>query len=350
MAINQQTLALLVLAQKYAGNMVSQANFQSVLAKMLPIKKGNGQNVAFVAKGTGMGVDKGYVEGSAPTNIGSNTQQKALLNWAEYRSTFQVSGLAQATSGTSGVDGPDANVELWIMNMEDACRALSSAINVDLYTGSGVGLLILGLDSAVGTIDNVYAGIDRSTSPLFNPGVFNSAGPAAAITFAQIRSDMSAIYKACGERPDVIMVSPDTLAKLAGLFDPQKLYQFDSNVSYVKEVRTQRGKFDLEGGVGGIRFDGAVMVEDKDCPDNAMYYLNTRHVRIETLPMNLSNIPGASDEVMEYLGQDEFGPLPFGFQVEMLAKSLDADTATMKSYLQLCVDRPNTCGKRLNIL
>jgi hypothetical protein len=41
--------------------------------------------------------------------------------------------------------------------------------------------------------------------------------------------------------------------------------------------------------------------------------------------------------------------LPLGLQVEMLAKTADVDSAFMKSYIQLKVERPNSCGVRKNV-
>jgi hypothetical protein len=342
MADTLQTLALIVLAQNFKGNIVRQANRQSVLAKMIPLRKGAGKNVAFVAENTGIVVEN-YAEGADAANFGSDSQDTALLNWAHYRANFHVSGLAQATA--QGSLTPDGNLELWARNMANGASALAKTINGALYTGAGTGTLIAGLDVAIGSISNTYAGIDKGTKTYWQPSLFNSGGPASALTFAQVRSDLQAILIASGSRPDVAMVHPNVLAKMAALFDPLKQYQF----SVVKDVTSAAGKFSLEGGIGGIHFDGCVFVEDVDATDGKIYYLNTEHVRLETLPMDLARIPGMSDEILQVMGDDGFGPLPFGFQLEMLAKTGDSDKAQMKSYLQLCVDRPNACGVRLNI-
>lgn len=342
MADTLQTLALIVLAQNFKGDIVRQANRQSALAKMLPIKRGAGKNVAFVAASTGA-IFENYAEGADASNFGSDAQDTALLNWAQYRSPFHVSGLAQATA--VGSVSPQGNLDLWVRNMQDASAVMASGINAVLYTGAGTGTTIAGLDVAIGDDGNTYAGIDRAAKSYWRPSLFNEAGPAAALTFAQIRGDLQAIYLASGSRPDVAMVHPNVLAKLATLFDPQKQYVFQT----VRDVSTAGGSFKLEGGIGGISFDGCVFVEDKDATDGKIYYLNTDHVRLEVLPMDLSRVPGMTDEILSVIGNDGLGPLPLGFQLEMLAKTGDSDKAQMKSYLQLCVDRPNACGVRFNI-
>jgi len=342
MADTLQTLALIVLAQQFKGDVVRQTNRQSVIAKMLPMRVGAGKNVAFVAESSGA-VFENYSEGADAANFGSDAQDQGLLSWATYRSNFHVGGLAQATAIGSG--SPMGNLELWARNMTNSATALASGINAKIYTGPGTGSEIAGLDVAIGSITNTYATIDRVTKTYFQPSLFNSAGPAAALTFAQIRSDMQAIYIASGMRPDVAFVHPNVLTKMAGLFDPQKQYTF----VVVPDVSTAAGKFTLEGGIGGIRFDGCTFVEDKDATDGKIYYVNSQHAFLEVLPMNLSNIPGMNDEILSVVGDDGFGPLPFGFQLEMLAHTGDSDKAMMKSYIQLCVDRPNTCGVRFNV-
>lgn len=341
MADNIQLLSLIVLAQNIKGGVVRQANRRAALLRMLPMKIGSGKNVAFVAENTGILVEN-YSEGADVTNLGSDSQEQVLLSWAQNRANFHVSGLASATA--VGSVTPVGNLELWARNMENASMGLASFLNAQAYTGAGTGTLIAGLDVAIGTTGNTYGGINRAVSTYFNPNVFNAAGPAVALSFSQIRSDLQAIYIASGSRPDVAMCHPNVMTKLAALFDPQKQYLFLTD-----KVETAAGKFELEGGIGGIKFDGCVFVEDKDATDGCIYYLNTNHVRLEVLPMDLARVPGMSDEIMRVVGNDGFGPLPLGFQLEMLAHTGDSDKAMVKSYLQLCVDRPNSCGKRLNI-
>lgn len=337
-----QTLALLVLAQNYKPDIVRQANRQSVALKMLPVKIGEGKNVAWVAESTGV-VAENYADGADVSDFGSDSQTSAILNWALYRANFHVSGLASATAASSA--SPVGNIELWARNMQNASMKLASTLNGALYTGAGTGTLIAGFDVAIGDDSNTYATIARGSAAYWKPNLFNAAGPAAALTFAQIRSDLQAIYVASGMRPDVAFVHPNVLAKIAALFDPQKQYLFQ----VVRDVSTAAGKFELEGGIGGIRFDGCTFVEDKDATDGKIYYVNTEYCHVEVLPMDLAKVPGLSDEIMDVIGNDGFGPLPFGFRLEMLAKSGDSDKAMMKSYSQLVVERPNACGVRFNI-
>lgn len=344
MADTVQTLSLLVLAQSYRGDVVRQINRQSVALKLLPWVQGAGQNVAFVPEGSGI-LAENYSEGADAANFGSDSQVKALINWGQYRANFHVSGLAMATAATS--NSPIGDVALWARNMVNASSALASMLNGAVYTGAGTGTLLAGLDVAIGQTTNTYAGIDRTVgaNSFFIPNVFNAAGPAAALTFDTIRGDLATIYTACGTRPDVALVHPTVYRKIAGLFDPQKFYMVPTQA----EIFTARGKVSLEGGPGALSFDGCMFVEDRDSTDGCIYYVNTNHVRMEYLPLDLSEVPGMDDESMQMQADDGFGITPMGVRLEMLQKSGDSDKAQMKTYAQLVCNRPNACGKRLNI-
>jgi hypothetical protein len=283
-----------------------------------------------------------YLEGADASNFGSDSQSGAILPWAMARANFHVSGLARATAATSGT--PAGDRRLWARNMANGLAALASLINGQLYTGNGSAPNLVGLAQAIGSVTNHYAGIDRTTDTIWQPNLFNASGPSVALTFDQIRSDLAAIYIACGMRPDLAMVHPNVFRKLTGLFDPQKFY-----VMQTMDVSTARGKVSLEGGVAGVKFDECTFVEDKDCTDSTIQYLNTDHVRIEYLPDEDMEIPGLEDETMVMQADDGFGQTPMGARLEMLSKSGDADKCECKTYLQLVVDRPNACGVRSNI-
>lgn len=340
MAITLQTLSLIVLSQSYRGGIVNQANRQSVALKTLPFVRGEGQNVAFVPKGTGVTAEM-YVEGAPVTTASSDAQVKALLPWASGRANFAVSGLAEACASTSST--PQGNLELWARNMIDGAAALASLLNVQIHTGNGNAPNLVGLATAIGTQNNTYAGIDRSANTYFNPNVFSGS---AALTFALIRGDLSAIYVASGMRPDIAFVHPNVYQAIGALFDPQKLY----NIPTEKKIVTQGGReVSFEGGPGAISFEGCYFVEDKDCPDGAIEYVNTRHARIEYLPADLSEVPGEQDEAVDMIADDGFGETPLGMRLEMLAKTGDSEQAMMKTYLQLVVDQPNSCGMRTGL-
>lgn len=336
-----QTVALLILAQNYAGDIVRQINRRAVALSLLAKLPGEGKNVAWAAEASGASAEA-YAEGADASTFAADAQSSAIIPWSFYRSNFSVSGFAKAAARTSRT--PEGNIELIARDMLNATAALSDKINKDLYVGlSGqTPGQIVGLDEAIGDDGNVYATIDRSTSAFWRPYVVDP-GAATALTFAQIRSDLAQIMKVGGVKPNIALVGPETLNAVAALFDPQKFYMYQTT-----KVLGAEGMIELEGGVGAIKFDGCYFVEDKDAPEGNIYYVNTDAVRVEYLPLD-EPMMGGSDEMKDTQAYDGFEEIPLGMRIEALARTGDADKAMIKVYPQLVVQRPNQCGKRLNV-
>lgn len=345
MADVPQTTALIIIAQNYAGDIVRQINRTATLLKLLAptFKQGEGKNVAWVAEGDGA-VAETFAEGADPANFGSDSQTGASIPFARYWSTFHVTGSAMAASSTSRT--PVGNIELWARQMVNGAEALAKKMDTDLYVGAG-GNAFVGLDEAIGDDANTYATIARAGNVFWRPTVSDSAS--APITFAQIRSDLSAIKVKSGYKPDLATVSPDTYNKIAALYDPLKQYVYQT----VDRVQSAGQEIVLDGGVGALKFDGCYFVEDSFAPDNTIYYLNSRYIRLEYMPAEASLAMGLGDEasLAMMMGglSDGFDVIPFNMVMELLAKTGDAQKAMMKCYPQLCVERPNAMGVRINI-
>lgn len=335
MADTAQTLALITLAQNYRGDIVRQINRRTMLLRLLPIVKGEGKNVAFVPEADGA-LAENYSDGADAANFGSDAQASATLSWGLYRANFHVTGLAQAAASTSGT--PLGNLALWARNQINGAAKLASTVNKDLFSGAGTGTLIAGLDVAIGSTSNTYAGIDRSQggNAYFRPTVVDP-GVLTSPTFALIRDDIRQIYEASGENPDIAVCSPAVFNKVGSLFDATR--------RQIDNVMTARGKIALDFGFQALEVDGCMFVKDKDATANQIYYLNTNHVRVEYLPPKQP--PGVPAQQMS--ANDGFGAVPLGITYEMLAKLGDSDRAQAKSYVQLVVDRPDACGVRLNV-
>ena len=341
MADVTQTLSLITLQQAYGNNIVRQANRRAVLLKLLGFKKGQGKNVAGVMEGNGA-VAESFAEGADATDFGSDSQAAVINPWGLYRANFHVSGLAAAASATSAT--PQGNIELWGRNIVNAGTKLADLLGTDLYTGNAANKIV-GLDEAIGSVSNTYATIDRAATAIWRPYVVDP-GVATALSFTQIRTDLATIYTNSGTRPDIAMVHPNVLTQIGALFDPQKQYMYRTDTIM---TMGERGKVDFEGGVGAIHFDGCWFVEDRLATSGKIYYLNTEYCWIEYLPLDLADIPGLDDEVLEMYVDDGYGVTPLGARVEMLAKTGDSDKAQMKTYVQLWVGRPNACGVRKNV-
>lgn len=337
MADNPQTLALIVVAQNYRGNIVRQINRKAALLKLLQIKQGSGANCAWVPEQDGM-VAENYADGADVANLGSDAQSGAILPWGLYRSNFHVTGLAAAVGASSST--PIGNVGLWGRNMVNASGKLASTINAALYNGAGTGTTIAGCGVAFGSVTNTYATINRTPAggAFWRPIVTDPGSPTLP-TLASIRAHIGLIYDACGEVPDIAMCPTSIWNTVGGLFDPTR--------HYVQEVTTAKGKIMLDAGYEGLVVDGTVFFKDKDATASAIQFINTNHHWIEYLPPDMPGIEGVLAQRIP--ANDGFGDIPLGFVCERLAKNGDSERAMMKSYLQQVNDRPNSCGVMLNV-
>lgn len=332
------TLALVILAQNFRGDVVRQINRQVQALKFLKITSGAGKNVAWAPEGDGA-IAENYTDGLDASNYGGDAQASALLSWALYRSAFHVTQLAMDGAATSS--DPMGNHALWARQVVNGAAKLASFINGKVFTGAGTGTELCGLGEAIGKDDNIYASINRATggNEYWKPMVVDP-GSLTAPTFALIRDDLRKIYEASGENPDVAMCSPAVFNVIGGLFDATR-----RQIDY---VRTANGQVKLDFGYQALEVDGCVFVRDKDATANTIFYLNTATVELQYLPSARQNamISGLD---MGVQADDGFGTVPLGFTYEMLAKTGPSEKAEILAQCQLVVARPNKCGTRKNV-
>lgn len=331
-----QSLSLVILAQEYRDNIVRQVNRMTSFLKFVPIRKGEGKNCAFATEADGA-LAEAYSEGADAANFGSDAQDSAVLTWGLYRSNFHVTQLAMDAAATTAT--PEGNRMLWARNLVNASAKLASTINSKCFNGAGTSGLIFGLDGAIGSTSNTYAGIDRSISgnSYFRPTVVDP-GMDTAVTFALMRDDVRKIYEASGENPDVAFSNPTIFNKVGNLFDSTRRQTQDV-------VNTARGMITLDFGWKALELDGMFFLKDKDATTKTIYYVNTNHVELQVLPSaNLHMSPQ-----MDVEADDGYGVVPLGMDYEMLAKTGAAEKAQVRSTLQMVVDRPNSCGVRLHV-
>jgi hypothetical protein len=339
MADNPQTLALIVLAQQYGGDIVRQINRTSTALRVLPIVVGEGKNVAWVAEGDGQ-LAEPYADGADATNFGADAQLSATLNWALYRSPIRVTGLARAASRTSQT--PQGNIQLWARNLVNSSAKLASQINAHVYSGNGAATPkeVTGLNSAIGDDSNTYAGLARGSYDYWKPTVVDP-GSLTALSFSQIRDDLKEIYIDSGENPDIALCHPAVFNEAVKLFDSNRRY-----CQPVDKVRTARGEVKLDAGYMGVEVDGCVFLKDKDATANRIYYINTNHLELQVLPQ--ADQPEIMPGTM-LSANDGFGAIPLLFQYEMLATLGDSRRAQIKAYVELACKKPRCCGVRKNV-
>ncbi len=340
MADVPQTLALIVVAQEYRDDIVRNINRRATALKTLKIVPGAGQNVAQSAEGDGATAEA-YVDGAdvSASDFGSDSQTPAIWKWGLYRGLFHTTDFARRVAASSPTPAGIRN--LIGRNLVNASAKLADTLNKAIYTGSGIGQLIAGLDEAYDD-GNTYATINRATggnefwrSHVFDPGSLTT------LSFAQIRKDLGTIYDDSGEVPDLAFVSTNVFNTIAALFD--------SNRRYVQEIVTARGDIKLDAGYGALEIDGCMFVRDKDAPANAIYYVNSNYTEIEYLPIEPAIMAALQEMDVDVALDDGYGPIPLGCQWEKLAKVGASQRYHGVVNCALKVARPNSGGVRLNV-
>lgn len=329
-----QTLSLIVQAQEYRGDIVRQINRRVVLLKLLPIIRGSGKNVAWVAQAAGH-VAENYAEGATAANFGSDAQDDAILSWGLYRANVHVTKLAMDSAATTAT--PAGNRALWARNQVDAAAALAALLEADAFHGAGTGTLLAGLDIGIGDATNTYATINRSTggNEYWRPYVVDP-GSLTNPTLALIRTDLGSIYNQCGETPDLAVCPTAVFNKVAGLFDANRRWN---------QVNTARGSITLDAGYEGIEVDGCMFVKSKDATAAQIYYINSNYVHFETLPD--AEVPL---EILDAVSADDgYGSVPLDMTFHPLAEVGPAKRAEALCTMQLVVKKPNSCGVRKNV-
>lgn len=340
MADTTQTTSLIVLAQLYQDSIVKQINRKARTLSELPHETGEAADIRWAAQGDGH-LGAAHAEGADVSDFGSDSQTPAVLTYGMYESPFHVSDEALSRAMRNG--NPAGNVALWAKNMVDASGKLAKTVNSNFFGGT-VSNGIVGFDTAIGSTSNTYAGINRATAgnEFWQPTVNGSSS--SALTINQVRTDLSAIVAASGERPDLAICHPYVYAKIEKVFDSSR--RFNANVGLLDSSPAVGSNFPT------IFIDGCKFIEDVDgyvsgaSGYGTIYYVNTNYVKVKTIPyLDLGMFGFMSSEVTA-TPVDVGAPLAFDFDYTALAKAGHSSRGMVRTQIQLQVERPNACGVR----
>jgi hypothetical protein len=343
-----QSIATTVLAQNYAGDVVRTVNRTCSALRVLPIRMDEGKNCAWVAEKDGA-TAQAMLEGANPAAATSDGQDSAVLNWAYYEQSSSVTGPAQAAARTSRT--PQGNLNQIARQVTNSLAALVSKVNLHVYSGDGAASpkQVTGLDQAIGDNTNTYATIARGSVATWKPYLVNP-GVATNLSLGQIREDLKEITVQSGMAPDIALCHHSVFNEVGNLFDSQRRL-----IQTVTEFTTARGKIVLSGGYSGIEVDGCVFIKDKDATlesgsgSGRIYYVNSEFVSLQILPP--PEFAAAFPQLMfdpetVLTANDGFGDIPLMAAVVKLAKTGDATPYMAKTYCELRVKNPRTCGVR----
>lgn len=345
------SLDLLLLAQRYRGDLIPQVNRKAVTLGALMADEDSGKNCAWGFRLAGK-TARALTEGADAATPDQDVQAPATLSWGLYDFTMAVTNTAAAAAASSGGD-PDVNNDVWLEQIQEGLETMSSLINVDLYQGDGSGssseLTIVGFGEVFGSTTNTYAGRDRSqavNAPI-RPTVIDPGTP-TAFTIKMFRDDLAKIYRLCGERPPLAFCQPLLFNMIASRFDNIRRIEIGEQIS------TGRGIITLDGSAQAIVVDGCTVMEDKDAVYSgetdsvgSLTYVNPKYTRLKVLPpASLEN----AEVKKRYSLNDGFDNIALNVKYEMLARFGSSTRARGELHLQLQCKRPNSGGIRKNIL
>lgn len=327
------------LSQVYAPRLIRNFNRLSVLASVIPKEAGRGKNVAWDTMMSAASAAS-FTDGADVSTYDVDTPVPATLSWGLYRSSFSISGLAQAAAASSSGTAEEL-MALIDTSATNSAMKLISTINADLFSGSSA---IVGLASALAAT-GTYASIAKGTYSEWAGNVLANGGTSRALTKDLIDQLEASIYTASGQSPNIIVASPGVVRKFEGLFD-----SFNRNIVGPGEISAiNRGNFSgsavLPSNVGftGLHYKGIPVYRDRNCQSGYLYMLNTDFLKLKFLPQPGVNT-AAIAQSKELQGAPDTNMAGLAARLEAMAKTGDADKFTMKIYLQLACLRPNAHG------
>lgn len=344
-----------VLATKFENELANAIQRAVPLLQLIRVKPAMGQNVSWTAV-FGSGVGAAIADGAAASSPANDTRLPAVLQFAVYEDTFEVTGLARSVAQAAG--NPRALADLFGAEMADSTMRLAKGIGAAIYTGTGGASpqSIHGLRSAtVAAVGDsgVYAGIDRAAQTQWRSSVVDATTygdlsgnslqlltafsniPLIIVAMRQLRT---AIATASGEKPDLFVCSPAIHEKLGMAMHAER--------RWVDQVRTNGGVVKLDPGYMALEFDGTPVIEDPNCPAGIMMALNTQEMYIHQPPNIADAVSGGMAMSLYAKPSGLYGDGRTGLagRLNPIARAGDAFKFQSLCYLQLQVRKPNCFG------
>lgn len=332
------------LVKLFYDDVTDNINRAIVLAQILEVRDGTGQNIQWDAKfGNPQELATAPIgDGVNVTVFNRDDKIPAVLQYGGYHDAFEVTG--KAAAGAMAAGNPEQLADLVGDDMLDASQRLARAVSAHIYTGDGSVNQIHGLVAANGPVrtTGTYANIDRSSFPQWAANEVDAVG--AGISFSLMRQVRRGIYTASGQKNDIIICDPEQHEKYGLIFGAER--------RYVDNIRVRGETIKLDGGYQVLEFDGIPVIEDVQAPANEMLFLNTRQLYLSQMPDPLTmynQSMGHTDLVGTQ--EEQFGDGPTGLKARVipLAKLGDKYPFELILYPQLVSRRQNVHGRLINL-
>lgn len=327
------------LTTKFRQQIESQINRATISLQLLPKSDdADGKEVRW-ATSFGTAVGTARAEGADVSTFNNDDKVPAILDYANIDDAFAITGKAIRAAAAAG--NPAQLAALFKEQMKDSTERLAKGIAGELYTGDGSATHIHGLLAASGplALTGTYANIDRSTYPQWASNVLSNGGVARALSRPLMRRMRRNIFESSGRKPNLILCSPAIHEAYGNTFQQER--------RYVQEVTLNGQTVKLDAGYAMLEFDGVPVIEDVDCTDGEMLFLDTTCTVIRQLPDVGAGNPAF--DTVEVRGTPEHNmgdrPTQISARVNYLSKDGDKVKFQLITYLALQARRPNALGR-----
>ncbi len=341
------------LSQLFAPTLFRQMNRVAVTTSVIDAEAGQGdaKNVAWDTEFSGA---TAYPVADGSDVVASEYNQDvpvpATLSWANYRSAFQISE-NEIDAAARSMGTPSMLMNIFRDRVTGSITKVASTINGDVMTGTGTGSDpsaasvpdIVGLFGGALEATGSYAGILQSSYSEWAGNVLSNGATARPLTLDLLQQLEGAIFTACGEQPDLIVMSPGGFRKYQGLFEDIRRIPGDRGLTYntgpEEKMLPQESVF----------FRGIPVIRDKDCPSGKLLMLNRNYLKLKFLPhLNPGDAFGyETGMLVGTTGGTPSGsvtPTQIPLSVRLLAKTGDSVKGEVKVTCQLAVMRRNSMG------
>jgi hypothetical protein len=323
----------------FEDKIASQINRASVALQVLPKKRMRGKSVAWDAR-VGTTTGAAIADGTTVSTFNVDTKVPAVLQYATYHDAFGLTGRAMAAAVNAG--GPKELENLLEEMVGESTERIATILNSEIYTGTGGSApeTIAGLISEAIVASSTYAGIASATYPQWAGNVLANSSVPRALSVQLMRDMRRTIYLASGKKPKLVLAHPAQFEEYGNLLGTNRRFMQDVNIG--------GAKITLDGGFQALDFDGIPVIEDKDCTQGSMVFIDTSEVAVIPLPDATQQMAGGTNGEIEIAGTEEeqgmSGPVGINARIQPLAVNGDVRDFALFVYVQLQVRRPNACG------
>ena len=333
------------LSQTFEEKLFRQANRVAIALGIIQAERGRGKNCAWDVEfsgGTADAVDEGSdIDESEFT---TDSPQAAVLPWAHYRQSFKMSETELDAAETS-LGSAEELLDMFGERVLNAHHILCSKLNVDFFSGTGTS--VKGKPNLVGIYGGpieptgLYAGQTRTQFPEWAGNVLGNGGVPRQLTVDLMSQLEGNVFDACGEPPNLILVSTGVYKRYESFFE-----------SVRRVVSDGRGPMEFGAGAAALFYKGIPVIRDRNATVGRLAMLNTNYIRMKFLPTRRrGDAAGYADTKLEgSSGNSVRTATDIPARIILLGKTGDNVKASVKTSVQLVVKRPNSCGYIADIL